>query len=192
MLGELLDPQSERLVYEHWRPHWLQARALVFIIFRTADSIPREVLQRWDREQRDWLRQRGPSARGHWWAVHFHAAPKDRVEFRKTFYRSREEYLDTCHGRCLLRIENEITSRTSARVRMPSRRIVWEPLAARWIILEPRSRGLAIVGPLLRAGARAACPSIRIEPSTSLVYEASAVIQGLRARLNHQKPRERG
>jgi type I restriction enzyme R subunit len=40
MLGELFDPQGELLVHEHFRPHWSQAGAVVFITFRTHDSIP--------------------------------------------------------------------------------------------------------------------------------------------------------
>ena len=42
MLGEIFDPKAETLIYEHCRPHWSQAGAVVFITFRTHDSIPRE------------------------------------------------------------------------------------------------------------------------------------------------------
>jgi putative transposase len=51
MLGVCFDPKGEFLIYEHCRAHWSQAGAVVFITFRTDDSIPREVLQRWDREK---------------------------------------------------------------------------------------------------------------------------------------------
>ena len=46
MLGEIFDPKAETLIYEHCRPHWSQAGAVVFITFRTHDSIPREVIDR--------------------------------------------------------------------------------------------------------------------------------------------------
>ena len=38
MLGELFDPKTEYFVHEHFRPHWSQAGAVVFITFRTHDS----------------------------------------------------------------------------------------------------------------------------------------------------------
>ena len=59
MFGEPFDPKGELLIYEHCRPHWSQAGAVVFITFRTHDSIPREVVERWDREKEEWLRLRG-------------------------------------------------------------------------------------------------------------------------------------
>src|SRR5437867_802233 len=59
MLGECFDPKEELLIYEHCRPHWSQAGAVVFITFRTHDSIPREVIERWDQEKQEWLRCRG-------------------------------------------------------------------------------------------------------------------------------------
>ena len=62
MLGELFDPEADVLVSSHCRPHWSQAGAIVFITFRTADSIPCEVIERWDREKREWLVARGYDA----------------------------------------------------------------------------------------------------------------------------------
>lgn len=46
MLGEFFDPKTEWFVQEHFRPHWSQAGAVVFITFRTHDAIPRAVLKR--------------------------------------------------------------------------------------------------------------------------------------------------
>ena len=102
MLGELFDPQGEVFLHEHFRPHWSQAGAVVFIRFRTHDSIPREVLQRWERGKQEWLRLRGHDAAKHWSALLPTLAEKDRADFQKEFHRCREEFLDTCHGRCLL------------------------------------------------------------------------------------------
>ena len=53
MIGELFDPKAELLIHDRLRPHWSQAGAIVFVTFRTIDSIPREVIQRWDRERND-------------------------------------------------------------------------------------------------------------------------------------------
>ena len=66
MLGELFDPKAETHIYEHCRPHWSQAGTVVFITFRLADSIPSEVLNRWDREKQEWLRVRGYDSRIDW------------------------------------------------------------------------------------------------------------------------------
>ena len=48
-----------------------------------------------------------PTARwdsgAHWSAIVPTLSEKDRADFQKTFNRCREEFLDSCHGRCLLR-----------------------------------------------------------------------------------------
>ncbi len=106
MLGEAFDPKAETLIYEHCRPHWSQTGAVVFITFRTADSIPREVIERWDREKHEWLQQRGHDVRKHWSEVVPTLTDKERADFQKQFNRCREEFLDTCHGQCLLKQPN--------------------------------------------------------------------------------------
>jgi type I restriction enzyme R subunit len=103
MLGDPFDPRAELLIHEHCRPHWSQAGAVVFVTFRTSDSIPREVIERWDREKREWLRQRGRDSGQHWSLVIPTLSERDRADFHTTFDRCREAYLDTCHGRCLLK-----------------------------------------------------------------------------------------
>lgn len=101
VLGELFDPKAELLIRESCRPHWSQAGAIVFITFRTHDSIPREVIERWEREKQDWLHRRGH--RGHWSRVVPTISPAEQQQFQKEFNRCREDFLDTCHGRCVLR-----------------------------------------------------------------------------------------
>ncbi len=103
MLGEIFDPKAELLIHEHCRPHWSQAGAVVFITFRTQDSIPDEVLERWEREKQEWLRLRGHDSVKHWSVIVPTLTEKERADFQKNFNRCREEFLDTCHGRCLLR-----------------------------------------------------------------------------------------
>ena len=103
MLGEAFDPEGELLIYQHCRPHWSQAGAVAFITFRTQDSIPREVARRWDREKLEWLRIRGQDDRTHWSLVLPTLPEQDRADFHRNFNRCREQFLDGCHGRCLLR-----------------------------------------------------------------------------------------
>ena len=59
MLGELFDPKADFETSEHFRPHWSQAASIVFIRFRTQDSIPKAVVEHWEYEKREWLIQRG-------------------------------------------------------------------------------------------------------------------------------------
>lgn len=101
MLGELFDPSAELNIHEHFRPHWSQAGAVVFITFRTADSIPRAVLKRWEQEKQVWLQRRGFC--GHWSELLPGLSPKDQSEFHREFNRCREAYLDSCQGRCVLK-----------------------------------------------------------------------------------------
>ncbi|MCP4003670.1 MAG: hypothetical protein GY725_05695 [bacterium] len=101
MLGEIFDPKAELLIHEHFRPHWSQAGAIVFVTFRTNDSIPPDVMERWEREKQDWLHRRGHQ--GHWSRTVPTLSTSEQRQFHKTFNRCREEFLDTCHGRCVLR-----------------------------------------------------------------------------------------
>jgi type I restriction enzyme R subunit len=106
MLGELFDPKAETHIYEHCRPHWSQAGTVVFITFRLADSIPSEVLNRWDREKQEWLRVRGYDSRIDWQTLLPQLKESDRGDFLREFNRCREDFLDTCHGSCVLRQPN--------------------------------------------------------------------------------------
>lgn len=103
MLGEVFDPKSEFAVNERLRPHWSQAGAIVFITFRTRDSIPREVLSRWNQEKQDWLKQRGVPGDSFWKEAVGMLDPKTKLEFLRYFNRTREDFLDTCQGSCLLK-----------------------------------------------------------------------------------------
>jgi putative transposase len=64
MIGELFDPKAELYIHERLRPHWSQAGAIVFATFRTKDSIPREVLSRWEREKQEWVERVLKNSRG--------------------------------------------------------------------------------------------------------------------------------
>ena len=103
MLGECFDPKAEVDIYEHCRPHWSQAGAMVFVTFRTHDSIPREVLKRWESEKQEWLRIRGLHTGQHWSAALPNLTDDQRNEFQRQFNRTREDFLDTFHGACELK-----------------------------------------------------------------------------------------
>ncbi len=103
MLGETFDPDAEYFVHEHFRPHWSQAGAVVFITFRTRDSIPQEVIERWDNEKQDWMHRHGYRSNEHWSLIVESISDSHRTQFTKHFNRFREDFLDTCHGLCLLK-----------------------------------------------------------------------------------------
>ncbi|MEI6350070.1 MAG: transposase [Verrucomicrobiota bacterium] len=72
-------------------PHWRQLGATYFVTFRTADSIPMEKLRQWTIERDEWLR--------------LHPEPhsdSDRVEFIRRFPARFQQWLDECHGACVL------------------------------------------------------------------------------------------
>lgn len=103
MLGNLFDPQDDLLIHDRLRPHWSQAGAIVFVTFRTVDSIPQDVIKRWEREKIRWLEQRGLLIANDWKHSLNQLTAEDRVAFNREFDRIREAFLDTCSGRCLLR-----------------------------------------------------------------------------------------
>ncbi|MDB5339570.1 MAG: hypothetical protein JWN70_5189 [Planctomycetaceae bacterium] len=102
MLGMPFDPKSEVLIGERLRPHWSRAGAIVFVTFRTHDSIPQSVLLRWDREKNDWMKRLGLPQQN-WSTLLPLLSEKDQKDFHREFNRTREDFLDTFHGKCLLR-----------------------------------------------------------------------------------------
>ncbi len=103
MFGEVFDPKADLFVNERMRPHWSQAGAIVFVTFRTKDSIPQEVLNRWEKEKNAWLDQRskreGMDVRqGKMWHQVVRDLPHEvRAEFNKRFRRQHETFLDGCY-----------------------------------------------------------------------------------------------
>ena len=96
------DREDEYLVVEGDLPHWCQSGTLCFITWRTCDSMPREVLERWYSERDDWLAKHGISADGPWWKQ-LHSLPlAAQGEFQKLRHEKWESSLDECHGECLL------------------------------------------------------------------------------------------
>lgn len=73
-------------------PHWRQRGAIYFVTFRTADSIPADVLATWRRERDAWLAA--------------HPAPHDEAtarDFHTRFTARLHRFLDEGHGACPFR-----------------------------------------------------------------------------------------
>ncbi len=103
MIGELFDPNAELTIDSHYRPHWSQAGAIVFVTFRTRDSLPQEVLTRWHHEKVEWLERKGISFQGDFEQAVAQLDSCEADAFKRTFNRQREITLDECHGKCVLR-----------------------------------------------------------------------------------------
>lgn len=54
-LFEFFDPDQPIAICRRRLPHWFQPDRTYFITFRTADSLPQDVLQRWFAERDAWL-----------------------------------------------------------------------------------------------------------------------------------------
>ena len=98
----IFDRDADVLVTQEHRPHWAQSGTIVFVTMRLADSIPREVAERWDRERLAFLRQHGVDG-DDWKTGRTKLSAQARRLFDKRFDRARETALDACSGRCILR-----------------------------------------------------------------------------------------
>ncbi|MDB6006284.1 MAG: hypothetical protein JWR15_3271 [Prosthecobacter sp.] len=98
------DPRVEIDVTQRQLPHWEQADAYYFITWRTADSIPAEVFERWHAERCIWLRDHGiDPALEDWQREVEMLAGQDHREFYRLFTAKWHGMLDECHGECVLK-----------------------------------------------------------------------------------------
>jgi REP element-mobilizing transposase RayT len=85
-------------------PHWEQTNATYFITWRTADSIPQDVLKQWHLDRQHWLLVHGIEASSddlHW---QIECLPDDdRRAYHRLFTQRWHGFLDSCHGACVLR-----------------------------------------------------------------------------------------
>ncbi|MHC4880072.1 MAG: transposase [Planctomycetota bacterium] len=85
-------------------PHWYQPGATTFITFRTADSLPKKVLDLWHRELLDWLERRQlPTSLAYGLDELEKIEPTQRNEFQKLRKQLWHQHLDDCHGACVLK-----------------------------------------------------------------------------------------
>ena len=55
----VFDKEAEIDRDRRFLPHWFQPGVATFITFRTADSMPREVVEQWKQEIKSWLAKNG-------------------------------------------------------------------------------------------------------------------------------------
>ncbi|MFN9341202.1 MAG: transposase [Planctomycetota bacterium] len=107
------DPASDVSVRKRNLPHWFQKEVAVFLTFRTADSLPREVVLRMQRELREWLLAKGlpreweDIADENKWSPSSYPLrnvnPESMRQFRKLKSQLLQRSLDHCHGACHLK-----------------------------------------------------------------------------------------
>jgi REP element-mobilizing transposase RayT len=92
------------MIVQRRLPHWAQPGTVCFITFRTADSMPKSVVDGWVRERRQWLSSHGidPMAKN-WQEELRRLDSRLRSEFHRMFSERWQEELDKCHGECVLR-----------------------------------------------------------------------------------------
>ncbi|MEM9366058.1 MAG: transposase [Planctomycetota bacterium] len=100
--GQVFDRHAELGIHEGIRPHGSQAGTITFLTMRLRDSIPREVIHRWDRERIAFLQRCGVTDFKDWRDGRERLNPSDRARFEKQFRRARETCLDECRGVCEL------------------------------------------------------------------------------------------
>jgi REP-associated tyrosine transposase len=104
MQYEFFDPQGDVTIYYRRLPHWDQPGVMCFITWRSVDSIPADVLQRWRVERAIWLRQYTIDPQAANWREQLRAlAVEARRDYHARFTSPWMECLDECHGACLLK-----------------------------------------------------------------------------------------
>lgn len=106
MMSELhfFDREAEFSVFERKLPHWAQAGTVCFITWRTNDSLPKEVIERWRIERFQWLRDHGINPRMENLRTDLRTLdPSHQRQFSTHFSARWNDELDACHGACVLK-----------------------------------------------------------------------------------------
>ena len=100
----VFDPEAEVAIIERRLPHWGQAGAIAFLTFRTADSMPKSVLDRWHADRASWLRDHRIDPDSKNWKQALQRLGREKsCEFHDVFSNRWHDELDACHGECVLR-----------------------------------------------------------------------------------------
>ena len=97
------DQHDQLLITQRRLPHWAQDGCVVFITWRTSDSMPKDVLERWRADRNRWLNIHGidPTQKG--WKIRVQELPPDSMaEYHDRFTTRWHEALDSGHGACVL------------------------------------------------------------------------------------------
>lgn len=97
------DPSDRLLITRRKLPHWAQDGAVVFITWRTQDSMPKHVIEHWRAERNRWLAAHDIDPADKAWKLQLQNLPPDQMlEFHDHFTTLWHDELDACHGSCVL------------------------------------------------------------------------------------------
>ncbi|MDP1798812.1 MAG: hypothetical protein Q8K78_15060 [Planctomycetaceae bacterium] len=100
---QTFDPNEGFTIIERRLPHWAQPGTLCFLTWRTFDSMPRSVLNRWYADREEWLRKRNIDPHAADWRTQLAALGQElHSDFVRTFSARWQRNLDFCHGACWL------------------------------------------------------------------------------------------
>jgi len=100
----MFDPDEEVAVVERKLPHWTQPGTICFITFRTYDSMPAQLIERWHAERGEWLRRHGIDPPFDNLSERLNQTnPSLGGSFARIFSKRWHDKLDECHGDCVLR-----------------------------------------------------------------------------------------
>ena len=97
------DREAEYAVVERHLPHWVQAGVMCFLTYRTEDSFPEPVLQRWLSERDSLLKQHGIDPAGDWRGAVRRLPLPVRSGLQWKFTERFDQFLDEGHGACVLK-----------------------------------------------------------------------------------------
>jgi type I restriction enzyme R subunit len=97
------DREKEHAVVWKRLPHWAQAGTLCFITWRTADSLPKDVIGRLAEERGRLLANYGLRDRGDWRREIAKLSPADRARMHWRLFSAWDIELDRAAGECVLK-----------------------------------------------------------------------------------------
>lgn len=100
----LFDSEGDVLIVERRLPHWSQAGTICFITWRTVDSMPKPVLDRWYDDRARWLQAHGIDPTDANWRQQLNRLDRKVArDFLDAFWNRWHDALDAGHGACVLR-----------------------------------------------------------------------------------------
>ena len=101
---QAFDPEAELEISHGHLPHWFQPGVVTFITFRLNDAMPKDVLDLWRKQLRDWLARHSIAVSEFDPLPTWEKVPNElQTSYRKYRERVFHEYLDQGHGACHLR-----------------------------------------------------------------------------------------
>lgn len=101
---KFFDPKAPVSITHTSLPHWSQAGTISFITWRAADSIPRDLAEKWIAERNSWLEKQGIDSFLNDWREKLSRLNKEKTNFYfQNFMKRWNHELDRCKGRCVLR-----------------------------------------------------------------------------------------